>query len=546
METIHNRVGFNKQQANIIIIIIMQPTELAVAACVTPDSKATSKAKSRREVLLLEGTNAARASDESTPSRSCRSKRALNAAIEKAGADDSDDDISVSSACSIRRNHGRWGNDPIDVPWHGCVCGQVHERPTKVFWIQCDVVHCQAWYNVASDCIDGLTAEQVEADPNMIWICRSCNNQQQEESQHALTMFLHLPPELWMRILEWTASPTFRAAVLCHQIAPLNKRTKHFVLGRNTSNGCAGSKELWNLLLQRDYHHHHHQQQQQQHMHCSLSKVEYSRNGSGNGNGNGSVRISKRQRRISVRLSPPTSTTAQRHPRLLVEEQHLAMLGRTEEAYHRIETLADPFKTTASLSSSLDVESPVSTLTTTAAAAALTLARLRSILQQNAPLNINRVSPFSGRTMLQVVCASEMSERNLVECVRFLVKHHHHYHHQAHDEHYYNYRVDPNICSTQEAPYVDRPALYFAIARVMPSLVRVLIVEAGAQLNVRISGRVRRTFDNGRHLVLHDATPLQYAQALWRVEVEEDKVVSPYWTKKLKNVIQVLLQLQKK
>lgn len=54
-------------------------------------------------------------------------------------------------------------------PWLGCVCGQTHPHPIKVFWIQCE--GCDAWYDVAQECVgfDADAAEKLEE-----WFCWAC------------------------------------------------------------------------------------------------------------------------------------------------------------------------------------------------------------------------------------------------------------------------------------------------------------------------------------------------------------------------------------
>eukprot|EP00986_Skeletonema_menzelii_P006967 scaffold2632_cov124-Skeletonema_menzelii.AAC.15 len=57
-----------------------------------------------------------------------------------------------------------------DNPWLGCVCGRTHPPPIQVFWIQCGT--CDAWHNVAEDCV-GFSEEV--ADTIDDWHCWSCN-----------------------------------------------------------------------------------------------------------------------------------------------------------------------------------------------------------------------------------------------------------------------------------------------------------------------------------------------------------------------------------
>jgi hypothetical protein len=60
-----------------------------------------------------------------------------------------------------------WESD--SNPWLGCVCGETHEKPVPVFWVQCD--SCDAWYNCSSSCV-GFTED--EANHMKDWICPDC------------------------------------------------------------------------------------------------------------------------------------------------------------------------------------------------------------------------------------------------------------------------------------------------------------------------------------------------------------------------------------
>ena len=57
-----------------------------------------------------------------------------------------------------------------DNPWLGCVCGRTHPPPIQVFWIQCGA--CDAWHNVAEDCV-GFSEEVANTIDD--WHCWSCN-----------------------------------------------------------------------------------------------------------------------------------------------------------------------------------------------------------------------------------------------------------------------------------------------------------------------------------------------------------------------------------
>ena len=82
--------------------------------------------------------------------------------------DDDDDDDSVVNSDD---DNQQWkdGNGEDD-PWLGCVCGQTHPHPIKVFWIQCE--GCDAWYNVAEECVgfDADAAEDLDE-----WRCWACD-----------------------------------------------------------------------------------------------------------------------------------------------------------------------------------------------------------------------------------------------------------------------------------------------------------------------------------------------------------------------------------
>ncbi len=76
--------------------------------------------------------------------------------------DDEDEGLSHSSVEAE--------NEDDDNPWLGCVCGRTHPFPIEVFWIQCSA--CDAWHNVAADCV-GFTEEA--ADTMSEWCCWSCH-----------------------------------------------------------------------------------------------------------------------------------------------------------------------------------------------------------------------------------------------------------------------------------------------------------------------------------------------------------------------------------
>jgi len=60
-----------------------------------------------------------------------------------------------------------WDDD--SNPWLGCVCGETHESPIPVFWVQCD--SCDAWFNCAAHCV-GFSKEDAERKGD--WKCTDC------------------------------------------------------------------------------------------------------------------------------------------------------------------------------------------------------------------------------------------------------------------------------------------------------------------------------------------------------------------------------------
>lgn len=60
--------------------------------------------------------------------------------------------------------------DDDENPWLGCVCGNSHPKPIQVFWIQCE--SCDAWYNVAEECV-GFNEEAAGTIDK--WSCPACS-----------------------------------------------------------------------------------------------------------------------------------------------------------------------------------------------------------------------------------------------------------------------------------------------------------------------------------------------------------------------------------
>jgi hypothetical protein len=127
--------------------------------------------------------------------------------------------------------------------------------------------------------------------------------------------------------------------------------------------------------------------------------------------------------------------------------------------------------------------------------------------------------------MLQVVCAGEMAENVVVACAQYLLQYYH---------------VDPNQLSTQEEPFCNRPALFFAVARAMPNLVQ-LLLDFGADPTMAVHGRFKRTFDTSQ-TIEGCFTPCQYAITMKQFEM----AVPPYWSSRLNSVIKILAMAETK
>jgi len=71
------------------------------------------------------------------------------------------------------KDEGWDDEDNEDDPILGCICGETHEEPVQVFWLQCDL--CQAWYNNSVKCVgfDEEMAQKMDA-----WVCVSCGGEQ--------------------------------------------------------------------------------------------------------------------------------------------------------------------------------------------------------------------------------------------------------------------------------------------------------------------------------------------------------------------------------
>lgn len=365
--------------------------------------------------------------------------------------DSSTDDRSLSDCSSIFVDHGDW--DGNYDPWYGCVCNEVHPRPTVVFWLQCDGA-CHGWYNVSVNCV-GFDDEQ--AKKMVSWFCRDCSNMAPQ-----LRLLLDLPDVLLHHILSFVAPAMERAAVLSLQIAPLCDATLHAVHNEPWSS-------LWFLLLQNEY----------------------------GGGLHPARRLASTTGRASKRLR------SEFQARTVVRETHIMLCENTDDAH------------CALMATAVNEYEP------------LTLKRLRSIMSEHGrpSLLVNRRSPW-GRTFLMECCAADFVDEGVVlRCVRELVE---------------NHGAGPNVLTRNEHPFADRPVLFFAIARVMPSVVEYLI-HAGASLHVEVTGQFRLVSAplEGLHGTF---TPLGFARALKDAESR----LPVYYVSKLNVCIKILSKAEEK
>ena len=303
-------------------------------------------------------------------------------------------------------------------------------------------------------------------------------------------ILLDLPHDVWFRILEFIALPTFRACILCHKIAPLCKASRTFV------NEGEKSRALWECLYRADY----------------VNNKSLSTTAKPGDAGKNMLTI----RRKSPRKRKTNEDMRQDH-RLVVQREHQCLLNRTDNFYDDVEQIVNPFPYLR-----LDKKRP-RFVRKKKKSGSLSLDKLKQLLEQYAPISVHRVSPVSGRTLLQLLCAGEMSAPTIVACIRYLLQE--------------PYRADPNQYSKGESPFADRPILYFAISRAWPTLVQTLLdVTNNSVLKTRVRGHFRMTFDTTR-VISGAYTPLEFAQEML---VAEQPNIPPYWANQMKVCIRIL------
>jgi len=209
----------------------------------------------------------------------------------------------------------------------------------------------------------------------------------------------------------------------------------------------------------------------------------------------------KQQRREQRRCSKRQKREPQQQlsSRMEVERRHVALNCRTDDAHATLAAMT--FSSCEPSSSSSQPPSAGKKC------AVLSLKRLRACLDRHVPLDIDRRSPESGRTFVQMCCAADFVNEAVVRrCVEELTSP--------------RRGADPNVYTRGEYPFADRPAVYFAISRLWPSVVECL-ASNGASMSVRVRGRFRlvsepsQTFEG-------NFTPLKFALRLLDLETGDN------------------------
>lgn len=152
----------------------------------------------------------------------------------------------------------------------------------------------------------------------------------------------------------------------------------------------------------------------------------------------------------------------------------------------------------------------------------LSLVRLRGLM--NGRVLVNRRSQ-AGRTFIQECCTADyVDARVVLQCVRELLDVH---------------GANPNMLTKGEKDG-DRPALFFAISRLMPTLVEALLI-AGASREAKVKGRFRLVSDPSA-TIDGAFTPLEFAEKLKEAESTRQgpSSLSSYWTRMLHECVKLL------
>ena len=305
--------------------------------------------------------------------------------------------------------------------------------------------------------------------------CINNNNDQPEDIPH---LFLwELPESLLFYIVSFVAPPTHRAAVLCHQIAPLCRAAYHKILEESTSSsssletegvasqdesaGFSTSSLLWDAVLQEDYGVHEEEATQLQNTNHHRSKRRCSSR---------ITQLQERPRRACKRL--------RRSPVHRVRDAHLLIKDHTEIAFYYLTEMTNSSKQKLSKTS------------------------LVRLLEEYGPhLRINMIVSSGGLYLVEVCRARHVKEQVILKCVKELIEE----------------RGALVNLATQESESSRQTALCVAAVRAMPTVVQYLL-QHGADPSVLSSGRFRLHTQPKKTLHCRSVTPLAFAQAMHQAE----------------------------
>jgi hypothetical protein len=321
------------------------------------------------------------------------------------------------------------------------------------------------------NCSEQCLVGQQQQEEEHFWYCPDCVAAHSQLSQ-GLQLFLSLPDTLLYRILTLCAAPRERVNYLLLQLSPLCKILHHSIQFEKVG--------VWDRIME-----------------------EYAPTVEADSTIKPPPAVTLKRKRATRRTQQQQEqqqTISQSHydlsTRLIhrVRNAHEDLLHATDDAHVALSAMCD------------NQHSP------------LTLKRLRRILGPHRIL-ANRRSCDSGRTFVMTVCAADyVDEGVILRCVKELVEKH---------------GACTRMWSSQEAPFANRTALFFAAARVMPTVVKYLIEhehhqlqwtrqEHQSPLQKRATGRFKLVTDPTQSFC-GSFTPLEYMKRLQSSEEDTQR-----------------------
>ena len=344
---------------------------------------------------------------------------------------------------------------------------------------------------------------------------------QQRQKKQQQQQIWNLPDAILFRVLEYAAAPTHRACILTQQVAPLCRDSFRAILrggigdderrGSEKNKGAATppasptSEGIWEMILKQDY---------------GVALEEEEDDGEGGFEGPNAVAAGasssssggKRRRRNSRQQGAQNNSRRRRHSKRLkrspihkVRDAHQLMKDNTEIAFFYLSEMV-----AASDKKNL-----------------LTPSKFVGLLNEYGPhLRVNTLISTGGLFLVEVCRARKVSESTVLKCAKELVENR-------------GALVD---ASTSESNSTHETPLCVASARGMPSVVKYLL-EKGADVSHRSSGRFRLHTRRTRTVKCVNNTPLEFCEAMLAAEITAG--AKPSDLKRLKSCKRLLL-LQKK